>query len=599
MLKIAHISDLHFCNKDLVSPLRDFMQSMSTRFVRLLEGEALNFHMASPEVLEALAKEIIRQDPDVVVVSGDVTTFGDAASFADFAEWSRNLVSRPGGRADRDWLIVPGNHDALKSHLTFLYLDDLGSLPLPRLLRYQLRRYARTTLRPIASLLFRQWEEGGHLSAFRDLVNDSPHLTSSTVALEIPGCPGVTVRLVPFATTCSDPVWMNLGETHRNDWESLNREIRRDTSTVGSLKFVVLHHNPIAAPSGNNGRLSYAYNGMPEGTQFLREIQDAGVDLVLYGHQHEYALLRFDLEVQSKGHAFALGCESSSSVSGGFNVISVADPNNSLVERFVYKSRRGFVPKTGEPIALHLERNRPVHPLTLSARYEMKRYMISRNDAVDEEVFGPVKENCNGIVYMAGRHFRYLRGSDFQALRQVLDTNEGRIRFLQVDPSLVRALSKAQLASPSRSGEGDLWGRTEVLTNLAQEADHTLGEIQRFVGGLGESDAARIDVRVSHTLLPFGAHVRDPDKSWGSMAVKALPVGAIGDIDPAVFRLNRRTDEALFDYYLQHLKYLFLRSKHVCGKWTDEDDLRRGMPEDVLALLARGDSLNAREVDEH
>jgi hypothetical protein len=87
-------------------------------------------------------------------------------------------------------------------------------------------------------------------------------------------------------------------------------------------------------------------------------------------------------------------------------------------------------------------------------------------------------------------------------------------------------------------------------------------------------------------LIPFGAYVRDPDKDWGSMAIKTLPIGAIGDIDTPVFRLNRRVEMAMYDYYLVHLKYLFLLGTTVDGSWTDETDLREKMEPDLLASIS-------------
>jgi hypothetical protein len=155
--------------------------------------------------------------------------------------------------------------------------------------------------------------------------------------------------------------------------------------------------------------------------------------------------------------------------------------------------------------------------------------------------------------------------------------------MLLVDPVLVRALAAASGGSSDGPVDrADLWGRREELEGLAREAQMTLEALKEYIQGLPEEKAERVNVRVAHTLLPFGAYARDPDKAWGSMAIKLLPVGAIGDINAAVLRLNRRVEKAMYEYYLKHLKYLFLKSRTVDGRWSTGDDLRQGVAYDFL-----------------
>ncbi|MHB1591231.1 MAG: hypothetical protein ACYCTW_06830, partial [Sulfuricella sp.] len=141
----------------------------------------------------------------------------------------------------------------------------------------------------------------------------------------------------------------------------------------------------------------------------------------------------------------------------------------------------------------------------------------------------------------------------------------------------------------------DLWGQKELLPALEKDARDALRDLIKFVGSLPEEEQKRIAVSISHTLIPFGAYVRDPDKDWGKMAIKMLPVGAMRDIRSPVLRINRREDKSLYHYYLTYLKVLFMKSKHVAGGWKADADLRDGMDKDTLAGIDEAISERTRK----
>lgn len=581
MLKIAHISDLHFCEPELAATLRVFGGGVSRELALLTQSDILDVAVGALDVLGNLRETLMRLDPDVIVVSGDLTTFGDDASFAQFAAWCEPLLTRQGGHRNRKFLVVPGNHDALQDHFTCLYRKIVPELPFT--LRWAARKYIKL-LEPLTSHLGHHWKSGQHLANFETLLARNSWLTANTIVAEIPDCPHVRVRLIPFLTTSTDPLWMNLAETRAHEWARLQNEVRVPPMPGSDIKIVITHHNPIAAPSGRDGRFAHAYNGMPEGTFFLAELQKAGVDLLMHGHQHEYSLVKFDYDLGSAGHAFALGSDRSSCPdNGGFNFITVKDPNQVYLQRYRYSKPAGFRPDAATTF-IPLERHRPNDAETLSARYELKQYLYPSGDELDANAFGPVQGGARGIVYISGRHFRSARETRFAQVREVLNTDGGRVRLLLVDPSLVDRLIAAG-DEIGANGPGDLWGRKEELARLKNEARSSLDALGVLYESLSREQRTRLDVRKAHTLIPFGAYVRDPDKPWGKMAVKILPVGAMGDLEAPILRLNRRGDMALYDYYLKHLKYLFLRSTRVLGDWADDTDLRADMAFDVLEGL--------------
>ena len=162
--------------------------------------------------------------------------------------------------------------------------------------------------------------------------------------------------------------------------------------------------------------------------------------------------------------------------------------------------------------------------------------------------------------------------------------NESRtptyIRMLISNPALLKRLASTAEQPGDiwgrkvmvRNGQPWIWGRDEDLLSLANEAQKSIDRLTHFIKSLSLDQRRRINVRLSHTLMPFGATVRDADKPWGKMVVRMLPVGAIGDIPNPVIKLHRRRDKALFDHYLIHLRYLLANGASVLfGDWDRGD----------------------------
>jgi 3',5'-cyclic AMP phosphodiesterase CpdA len=101
-LKIAHVSDLHLPYEPKLTLRQRFskrqLSAWSWRRRRITQPAA---------VLQALAEDLRREQPDHLVVTGDITNFSLPAEFQAAAQWFSSL------ERDMPVSMVPGNHDAL------------------------------------------------------------------------------------------------------------------------------------------------------------------------------------------------------------------------------------------------------------------------------------------------------------------------------------------------------------------------------------------------------------------------------------------------------------------------------------------------------
>lgn len=587
MLTILHISDLHICTESARESLVDFRELLQKR----LPGVSWDIHIADSEVLSSLRRHIQTQDPDVLALTGDITALGDAESFRAAFEWLEPVLQRSGGRA-RPCLVVPGNHDALVDHLSALFSGRFCSLrPFEwKLIRVILRRYF-ALMAPLERYLDPRWTKANLLKNFHEFARRSGAIRTTPYKWSPKGQDSWHVVFFPFSTVSADPLWMNAGFARHAVWEQLNSSLEDPNFGLpGTVRVALAHHNPLSSPGKVEKELVHAYNSMPGGTEFLATLQKKGIDVLLHGHQHASALYRYDFDLGSAGHAFAVGAPAATArEEAGSILLEVEDVNNIKLTRFSYNPRDGFVKAAIQenPTHLALERHRPFDPATTAARYEIKGYSYREGDT--EKLWEDVQGPGTSLVYMSGRHLKSVREDAFGPLRGVLrGSPAAKVRILVSDPELMRMVASSTERSNGNHYRADVWGTTEELEYISASAQDTIERLRGFFESLDSTQRAQIDLRASHTLLPFAAFVRDADTAWGKMTVKILPVGAIGDLESPVLRLNRRTDRALYDFYLAHLKYLFLKGVRLAGDWNQgEADLEAGLDHEVVTAIRR------------
>jgi 3',5'-cyclic AMP phosphodiesterase CpdA len=241
---------------------------------RLIHLSDLHFGAHDPDLVEAVERKVDETEPDLVVISGDFTQRARTEQFQEACRFLERLRD-----AGHDVLAVPGNHD--------VPLYDVLRRFLSPLTRY--RRYIDDTLCPLHEL------------------------------------PGATVLGVNTARsfTFSD------GRISHEQMGFIRDTFER--SDPNAMRLVVTHHPLFALPTGEElaraaGRSELA----------LDAIGDAGVDVLLAGHNHEASIHSARDLVTRAGPALVVQAGTATSVrlrgqDQSFNRIEIDAPNVTVV----------------------------------------------------------------------------------------------------------------------------------------------------------------------------------------------------------------------------------------------------------------------------
>lgn len=101
MLKIVHFSDLH-----LAAPLSSANALLDKRFIGFLNGAIFRKHAYQPERLKKAVPLILKENPDLIVFTGDATTCSQPQEFELALEYLDPLI-----KSGIPILYTPGNHD--------------------------------------------------------------------------------------------------------------------------------------------------------------------------------------------------------------------------------------------------------------------------------------------------------------------------------------------------------------------------------------------------------------------------------------------------------------------------------------------------------
>ncbi len=129
-MRIAHISDLHVLSMDGVPGTR-FLNKRLTGYMNL---KLKRQHIHRPKTVVALLREIRRQNPDHVVITGDLTNLALEPEFEAVREMLEKDLAFDPSRVS----VVPGNHDlytrgALRSQRFTRYFAPYVTSDLPEL----------------------------------------------------------------------------------------------------------------------------------------------------------------------------------------------------------------------------------------------------------------------------------------------------------------------------------------------------------------------------------------------------------------------------------------------------------------------------------
>ena len=122
---IIHASDLHFLSHEIAE--------MDDHFLTIIKNADGKVTHLTPEITSAFVRDMIKLNPDCVILSGDLTLNGAFESHRDLIQTLQPLIDN-----GIPTLVLPGNHDTDSSAYIFrdgktIETDSIESVDSPKM----------------------------------------------------------------------------------------------------------------------------------------------------------------------------------------------------------------------------------------------------------------------------------------------------------------------------------------------------------------------------------------------------------------------------------------------------------------------------------
>ena len=335
MIRIVHVSDLHILKPGAaVAPNKERSLWDKIKAHTLQElGVEINVGSHDPFRLDALDQALADLNPFIILVTGDVTTYGDRESMEyaleKLTEWKRKY---------KHVYCVPGNHDALQERFQQLFKEQRIFQTVPSLFK-SFQNVLRGALADGSGKFLDSYER--------------------TIAanLECPPDPSQPKWVeTPWGWLCiflfnsvNDPGWMaNEGRIGPRQYVQLNKALKseewkeRESKTI---RIALLHHHPLPIPYDVSGAAERAYDDMRDGSTLCYHLNKNKFHFVLHGHKHIPYLCRVQYEGDGNLYVMSAGTATQSNApqsNASFNVLDLLSPFECIVHRYEYHSPTGF-----------------------------------------------------------------------------------------------------------------------------------------------------------------------------------------------------------------------------------------------------------------
>lgn len=232
---LAHLSDPHLADHHDIR-LSDFLNKRLFGYLKWRIHRRFSHHA---DVLTALVEDLQANQPDHIVVTGDLTHLGLPAEFLNAKEWLEKL-----GKPSQV-TVIPGNHDA--------YVGGDWDRNLTHWVDY------------IAS-------DGLNIT---DDVKISSQILFPSLRIRDP------IALIGVSTAQPCSTFLATGSAGKGQLKKFEK-ILIDVGQMDLFRVVLIHHPPVPGVVSWRKRLLDA-------DAFRAIIQDHGADLILHGHAHRYS----------------------------------------------------------------------------------------------------------------------------------------------------------------------------------------------------------------------------------------------------------------------------------------------------------------------
>lgn len=345
MLRIAHISDLHIRH----SQMNNDDQSLLQRLVAIL-GSAMGAEVEAgghdDHKLVALQSILVGLKPDAIVVTGDLTNFGDQQSFRLAYSYLKGLMEHTGARYI---YCVPGNHDCLCERAAQVQISRFGKILIKGLSwispEVKVMSQAEQPVWNLGVQGLLETAEG--LTLFENYQNSIVKQGMGTVD---PGNPVMLdagwgdVALFLFNSVNDPGLMANKGRIGQSQFNLLNtclQDPEKFSQCANAVRIALLHHHPISAPRALDKDVNRWYDWMQDGPLMLQHLNRNGFHFILHGHQHEpfQCTVNYDQCPGSGLHIVAAGSASQAMDPphrNSFNLIDLLTPFEARLRRFDY-----------------------------------------------------------------------------------------------------------------------------------------------------------------------------------------------------------------------------------------------------------------------
>ena len=302
MLRIAHISDLHFIdhNSLIAQALKGFLlaypekilRSMSSaELISLIEFLRIVAHIkrGRREEFEALAKSLEDSGCDAVLITGDITTLAQEAEFEKARRYMERLESF--ARV----ILIPGNHDAV--------IEGFPEV------MYALNKTLKT-------LVLKSKKEERGLERFFRCVSRYAGKNSYPQVHDL----GEAI-IVALNSVIVSPVFNFHGLVDEAQLKRLDGLLSKYDDSRQQV-IVALHHTPVTSePDGLLHMMKYSVLKLKNADELLSVIDRHRVAVVASGHLHE------EFTVERSGTVFVSASMSSEAMDGrlSYPVYTICD----------------------------------------------------------------------------------------------------------------------------------------------------------------------------------------------------------------------------------------------------------------------------------
>lgn len=285
MLRIAHISDLHFEDRGARDDNRLILKWLAEYLGKKIFRAKIELRAHNQDKLNALENVFRLLQPTLILVTGDITNFGDEKSFKLAA---RSLEKLKEVAKAEQVLCVPGNHDTLVERVDYLR----KKAPKKQILKI-IEKFCRLLHIPIKLSLISSNGIGNKndfyfLQNYRSIIEPQFGKVDPSKPVVIDTSWGKAVVFL-FNSTNEDVLMPNEGCIGERQFNALNACIQDPDAvdpTSQTLRIAILHHHPISAPGAYTRAVERGLNWMNDGPRFLDYMNHCGFHLVLHGHEH-------------------------------------------------------------------------------------------------------------------------------------------------------------------------------------------------------------------------------------------------------------------------------------------------------------------------